>query len=464
MLLDRGQGPLDLYVLGLHEAQDPNVKTAGGNFPASPVLSLNVRRFFLILAVLAAAVPAAASAQDPVPVTPPVATTGAATTITLTGATLSGTIDRNGGATTYHFEYGTSVAYGLTTPETTLPADGTDPVSVTVPVTGLTRDTLYHYRLVATNPAGVARGADRSFRTAPGPRPPAVSRTTAREITSRGARLATTVDPNGLETTVRFEYGRSTSYGTTTARVSAGAGDRGIPLSIVTGSLRPYTRYHYRAVATNSAGTTRSLNRSFVTPREPTGISIAVTPSRVVWSGAVSVIGRVLGTSVGGTRIALERQDWPFSAGFSQIGDTKTAGGDGSFRFDLPSIFVTMQMRVVTRSGTAISSPIRTASSAVKVGARSQSAGRRRSRILGAIWPSVPNGRVSLQKRSPRGKWVVVRRRNAQPLDANRSRYRFSVKRKKRVGRYRVVVLARDGGAHVPGRSREVRVRARRGG
>jgi hypothetical protein len=291
-----------------------------------------------------------------------------------------------------------------------------------VPIAGLTRDTLYHFRLVATNPAGVARGADRSFRTAPGPRPPAVSRTTARDITSRGARMTSTVDPNGLETTVRFEYGRSTSYGSASAGVSAGAGDRGVPVSVPIGSLRPYTRYHFRAVATNATGTTRSLDRSFVTPREPTGISIALTPSRVVWSGSVSVIGRVLGTSVGGTRIALERRDWPFTAAFSQIGETRSAGGTGSFRFDLPSIFVTTQMRVVTRSGRSLSSPIRTASSAVRVGARAQGAGARRSRILGAIWPRVPKGRVSLQKRSPKGKWVVVRRRNAQPLDANRSR------------------------------------------
>jgi hypothetical protein len=425
---------------------------------------MNVRRFLLILALLAAAVPAAASAQDPVPVTPPVATTRPAESITLSGATLTGTIDRNGGATTYHFEYGTSAAYGLTTTETALPPEGTDPVTVKVPVTGLTRDTLYHFRLVATNPAGIARGADRSFRTAPGPRPPAVTRTTARDITSRGARLTSTVDPNGLETSVRFEYGRTSSYGSASARVSAGAGDRGVPISVAIGSLKPYIRYHYRAVATNSAGTTRSLDRSFVTPREPTGISIALTPSRVVWSGSVSVIGRVLGTSVGGTKVALERQDWPFSAGFSQIGDTRTASSDGSFRFDLPSIFVTMQMRVVTRSGRAISSAIRTASSAVKVGARSQSAGRKRSRVLGTIWPRVPKGRVSLQKRSPKGHWSIVRRRAAKTLDANRSRYSFSVKRKKRVGRYRVVVLARDGGAHVPGRSHEVRVRARRGG
>ena len=67
---------------------------------------------------------------------------------------------------------------------------------------------------------------------------------------------------------------------------------------------------------------------------------------------------------------------------------------------------------------------------------------------------------MSLQKRSPRGRWATVRRKAAQRLDANRSRYSFSVKRRKRAGRYRVVVLARDGGAHVPGRSREVRVRA----
>jgi hypothetical protein len=424
---------------------------------------MNVPRFLLILVLLAAAVPAAASAQDPVPATPPVAATGAAEAITLTGATLTGTVDRNDGVTTYHFEYGTSAAYGLNTSETALPADGSDPVTVKVPIAGLTRDTLYHYRLVATNPAGISRGADRSFRTSPGPRPPAVTGTASRDVTTRGARLISTVDPNGLDTSVRFEYGRSTSYGSATDRAAAGAGDRGVPISLALSTLKPYTRYHFRAVATNSAGTTRSLDRSFVTPREPTGITIALTPSRVVWSGSLSVIGRVRGTSVGGTRVALERQDWPFSAGFSQLGDTKTASSDGSFRFDIPSIFVTTQYRVVTRSTRVISSATRTASSAVKVGARSQGAGAKRSRVLGTIWPAVAKGRVSLQKRSPKGRWSIVRRRAAQPLDANRSRYSFSVKRtKKRVGRYRVVVLARDGGAHVPGRSREVRVRARR--
>jgi hypothetical protein len=422
-----------------------------------------VRRLLLILALLAAAVPAAASAQ--IPATPPVATTGVAESITQTGATLTGTVDRNGGTTTYHFEYGTSAGYGLATAETAIPEGGSDPVTVKVPVTGLTRDTIYHYRLVATNEAGLSRGADRTLRTAPGPRPPAVTSTAARDVNSRGARLITTVDPNAQETSLHFEYGRSTSYGTSTGPVSAGSGDHGVPLSITVGGLKPNTRYHFRAVATNATGTTRSLDRSFVTLREPTGIALSLVPSRVVWGGTVTAVGRVAGTAVGGTRLALERQDFPFSASFTQVGATRPANSDGSFRFEVPNVFVSTHLRVVTRTTNVVSSAIRTASSALKVGASPHSLGKRRSRISGTIWPLVTAGRVSLQKRSPRGHWAVVRRQAAQQLDSTRSRYSFTVKRaKKRVGIYRVVVLARDGGAHVPGRSRQVRVRARRRG
>ena len=352
------------------------------------MLSVAVRRFLLLLALLAAAVPAAASAQIPV-ATPPVATTGAAEAITQTGATLTGTVDRNDGATTYHFEYGTSPAYGLTTPETAIPEGGTDPVTVKAPITGLTRDTTYNYRLVATNPAGISRGANRTFRTAPGPRPPAVTSTAARDVTSRGARLITTADPNGLETSVRFEYGRTTQLRLLHRPRQRGRRRSPRPLSVPLTGLRPNARYHFRAVATNSAGSTRSLDRSFVTPREPTGVSIAVTPSRVVWGGSVTVVGRVRGTSVGGTRIALERQDFPFSAAFRQVGDTRTANSDGSFRFELGSVFTTTHVRVVTRSTIVVSSAIRTASSAVKVGATARTTSRRRARIAG------PSGRWS---------------------------------------------------------------------
>ena len=179
-----------------------------------------------------------------------------------------------------------------------------------------------------------------------------------------------------------------------------------------------------------------------------------------MWGGSLTVVGRISGTAVGGTRVALEKQGFPFQTGFREV-STRVASSRGTFTFNVGQVFETTQFRVVTRTRVPVTSGIRTASSALKVGARARSAGRRRARIVGAIWPRVPSGRVSLQKRSPRGRWAVVKRRNAQELDANRSRYSFTVRRAKRkrpAARYRVVVLARDGGAHVPGRSRIVRV------
>lgn len=460
MLLHGGQLPFDLLGLLLHEAQEANARAPGGNFRRVAVLLVAVSRLLLILTLLAAAaLPAAAGAQTPEPAAP-VATTGVADSITETSANLNGTVDPNATLTTYHFEYGTSAGYGLTTPEDTAP-EGADPVAVKAAIQGLTRNTTYHYRLVATNPAGISRGADRTFRSAPGPQTPGVRSTTSRDTTSRGVRLLTTVDPNKQESTIRFEYGRTTSYGAFSDRVNVGAGDSGVPVSINVDGLRPNTRYHFRAVASNETGTTRSLDRSFRTTREPTGISVALTPSRVVWGGGLTVVGRLAGSALGGTRLALERQVFPFSSGFSEVATT-TANSKGTFRFNVGSLFETTQYRVVTRTRRAVSSGIRTASSALKVGARARRRGRRRARIEGAIWPAVPAGRVSLQKRSPRGRWAVLRRAAAKPLDANRSRYRFSVKRNRRAASYRIVVLARDGGAHVPGRSRVVRVAKRR--
>ncbi|MGH2899601.1 MAG: hypothetical protein ACRDMZ_13090, partial [Solirubrobacteraceae bacterium] len=63
------------------------------------------------LVVAAAAVPATAQTTNPAP---PVSTTTAATAITLTTATIAGTVDPNGAATTYVVQYGTTTSYGLT--------------------------------------------------------------------------------------------------------------------------------------------------------------------------------------------------------------------------------------------------------------------------------------------------------------------------------------------------------------
>jgi len=104
------------------------------------------------------AVPAAAQAAAA-----PTAQTRAASNLTPSTARLTGTVDPNGLATTYSFQYGTTSAYGAVTPEAILTGDGSQ--GVVADLTGLAPDTTYHFRLIARNSKGLARGADRTFKT-----------------------------------------------------------------------------------------------------------------------------------------------------------------------------------------------------------------------------------------------------------------------------------------------------------
>jgi hypothetical protein len=94
----------------------------------------------------------------------PASATASPAAVKLTGATLRGAVNPDGCATKYHFEYGTTKAYGHSTAEQTLPA-GSSPRAVSAPVAGLAKATRYHVRLVASNVAGSRSSADRTFTT-----------------------------------------------------------------------------------------------------------------------------------------------------------------------------------------------------------------------------------------------------------------------------------------------------------
>ena len=94
----------------------------------------------------------------------PGVTTGGAQAIESGAATLTGSVDPNGEATTYYFEYGTTRRYGSRTADAAA-GSGANARRVEVRVEGLAPNTLHHYRLVASNPSGVRSGADRTFRT-----------------------------------------------------------------------------------------------------------------------------------------------------------------------------------------------------------------------------------------------------------------------------------------------------------
>jgi streptogramin lyase len=96
----------------------------------------------------------------------PLATTGAATTISETAATLAGMLTPYGSPGSYIFEYGRTTSYGSTT-VAKLVNPGVSPLAVSARPGGLSPSSLYHYRLTATNAGGTASGADGTFVTGP---------------------------------------------------------------------------------------------------------------------------------------------------------------------------------------------------------------------------------------------------------------------------------------------------------
>lgn len=115
------------------------------------------------LAAIAAAglcliAPAAASAAAPL------VTTGGAAQVTISSATLTGTVNPRGLSTSYYFQYGTTTAYGSRTASTAAGKGGAG-VAAAAQISGLGSNTRYHYRLIAHNSDGTTAGNDRTFRT-----------------------------------------------------------------------------------------------------------------------------------------------------------------------------------------------------------------------------------------------------------------------------------------------------------
>ncbi|MCR4438808.1 MAG: T9SS type A sorting domain-containing protein [candidate division KSB1 bacterium] len=95
----------------------------------------------------------------------PTATTAAASNVTANSAKFNGTVNPNGLSTTVKFQYGTSTSYGSEIAAPPSSVSGTSSTSVSAQLSGLSPNTTYHYRVVATDSLGTTYGEDESFRT-----------------------------------------------------------------------------------------------------------------------------------------------------------------------------------------------------------------------------------------------------------------------------------------------------------
>lgn len=116
-----------------------------------------IRPLKLALPVMVSFASVVATAQSP-----PNVTTGAGTWLRPGQAMLSGTINPNEQPTLYWFEHGPTSSHGNFTPTNVVPA-GTNAVAVSNLLTSLPRGVSYNFRLVASNNAGLAAGANVKF-------------------------------------------------------------------------------------------------------------------------------------------------------------------------------------------------------------------------------------------------------------------------------------------------------------
>lgn len=194
----------------------------------------------------------------------PCSAPGAPGNLTLTGNS-AGTVSfswtaASGSPTSYTVEAGSSSGLanlansdlGLTT---TLTANGVSPGT-------------YYVRVKAKNACGTSAASNELNFTVASATPtgsaPAVTTSAASAVTTTTATMNGTVNPNGLATSAFFQVGLTAAYGTTSSIVQL-SGSSAVGVNSTTNNLSPGTTYHYRLVATNSAGTSDGADVTFTT-------------------------------------------------------------------------------------------------------------------------------------------------------------------------------------------------------
>lgn len=191
--------------------------------------------------------------------------TQAASSVSYTIANLTGMINAKNNITTAGFEYGTTTAYGTTVAATPSSITSSANTNIITSLSGLLPNTTYHYRAVGTNSLGTVNGSDLTFTTLASIAP-IVTTNSATAISVSAANFNGTVNATGDTSTVTFEYGTTTSLGSSIAATpNIVSGSNATSVSATVTGLSSNTTYYFRVKATNSLGTSLGNILSFTT-------------------------------------------------------------------------------------------------------------------------------------------------------------------------------------------------------
>jgi DNA-binding beta-propeller fold protein YncE len=127
------------------------------------------------------------------------------------------------------------------------------------------------YNMVAVNEASgrvyVTDGFNETVWVFGPPIAPVVAREFTAEVGASEAKLGALVNPGGIQTSYRFEYGPTSAYGSSTPfpEGSVGEGVKSRAVWASANGLAPGSTYHYRVVASSELGTAYGLDQTFTT-------------------------------------------------------------------------------------------------------------------------------------------------------------------------------------------------------
>ena len=229
----------------------------------------------------------------------PLVVTSSSATPSDTTVIVSGTVNPNGAFTNYWYEFGQTPNLGSKTKSQTI---GSGFVNITAPtyITGLAKNTIYYFRLVAENRYGAVSGSQYTFQTTSGTQAPtgnAPSSTTisATAVSRTAATLNGEVTPNQASTQYWFEYGKTVELGNTSAFSNVGDGANKTAVSISLSELEPATTYYFRLNAQNQFGTVNGsiLNFKTIGPVAPASPSVKTTNATDINSSSATLHGTV---------------------------------------------------------------------------------------------------------------------------------------------------------------------------
>ena len=244
----------------------------------------------------------------------PIPSTQNATDISQEYATLNGTVIANDFSTTVTFEYGITTSYGSTVTAYQSPITGNGITIVYYQISGLRPFTTYHFRVKAESSHGTVYGDDLTFITLGLQAPSAVKQFVTNESATR-ATLNGTVIANDLSTTVTFEYGTTTSYGSTVAASqSPVTGDSIKHVSADISGLTPGTTYYFRLKAENSDGTVYRIPVWYIDETEFTTFTCSQGPTvKTLAATNISITGATLNGTVNANGLNTKVSFWYWS-------------------------------------------------------------------------------------------------------------------------------------------------------